>query len=88
MSVTPSGHIEELPGGSFRVAVYLGTDPVTRKRMSLRETVKGTTEAQITLAGLPAKAQAGKEPEACPTVASSIPRSRAPCRNADLRGSS
>jgi hypothetical protein len=87
MSVTPSGHIEELPGGSFRVAVYLGTDPVTRKRMSLRETVKGTTEAQITLARLPAKAQAGKNRKpARPLPAAS--RSRAPCRNADLRGSS
>lgn len=68
MSVTPSGHIGELPGGSFRVAVYLGAAQITRKRMYFRETVKGTTEAQITLGRLPAKAQAGKEPEAGPTV--------------------
>jgi integrase len=68
MSVTPSGHIEELPSGSFRVAVYVGTDPITRKRVYLRETVKGSTEAQITLGRLLAKAQAGKEPESGATV--------------------
>lgn len=35
------GRIEER-GASLRVSVYAGTDPVTGKRVYLRETVKGT----------------------------------------------
>lgn len=38
------GRIEER-GGSLRVIVYAGTDPVTGKRAYLRETVKGTDKA-------------------------------------------
>ena len=26
------GHIEQLPSGSFRVSVYAGTDPLTRRK--------------------------------------------------------
>jgi integrase len=38
------GRIEER-GGSLRVVVYAGTDPVTRRRVYLRESVKGTDKA-------------------------------------------
>ncbi|MFD1044291.1 hypothetical protein ACFQ1S_01110 [Kibdelosporangium lantanae] len=38
------GRIEER-GGSLRVVVYAGLDPVTRKRVYLRETVAGTDKA-------------------------------------------
>src|ERR1700753_559223 len=57
MSVTPSGHIEELPSGSFRVNVYVGTDPITRKRVYLRETAKDPVQAQIVLGRLLQRAQ-------------------------------
>src|SRR6516225_8548617 len=68
MSVTPSGHIEELPSGSYRVAVYVGSDPITRKRQYLRETARDSVQAQIVLGKLLARAQAGKEPESGATV--------------------
>jgi integrase len=68
MSVTPSGHIEELPSGSYRVAVYVGRDPITRKRVYLRETAKDSAQAQIVLGKLLQRAQAGKEPESGATV--------------------
>jgi integrase len=68
MSVTPSGHIEELPSGSYRVAVYVGIDPITRKRVYLRETAKDSVQAQIVLGKLLQRAQAGKEPESGATV--------------------
>ncbi|MGW0893297.1 tyrosine-type recombinase/integrase [Saccharopolyspora sp. NPDC002578] len=38
------GRIEERATG-FRVVVYAGVDPVTGKRVYLRETIKGTTDA-------------------------------------------
>jgi integrase len=68
MSVTPSGHIEELPSGSFRVHVYVGIDPITRKRVYLRETAKDSVQAQIVLGKLLERAQAGKEPESGATI--------------------
>jgi integrase len=68
MNVTPSGHIEELPSGSFRVHVYVGTDPITRRRVYLRETAKDLTKAQIALGKLLEQALAGKEPESGATV--------------------
>jgi integrase len=68
MNVTPSGHIEQLPSGSFRVHVYTGTDPITRRRVYLRETAKDLTKAQIALGKLLEHALAGKEPESGATV--------------------
>jgi integrase len=68
MGTTPSGHIEELPSGSFRVHVYVGIDPITRKRVYLKETAKDFVAAQITLGKLLERAQAGKKPEAGATV--------------------
>ncbi|MFR9730044.1 hypothetical protein ACL03H_12515 [Saccharopolyspora sp. MS10] len=38
------GRIEERATG-FRVVVYAGVDPVTGKRVYLRETIKGTNDA-------------------------------------------
>jgi integrase len=64
----PSGHIAQLPSGSYRVEVNLGTDPITRRRIRLRETCKDLVAAQITLGKLLAQAQAGKEPESGATV--------------------
>src|SRR6516165_7824520 len=52
MAATPSGHIEQLPSGSFRVHVYGGIDPITRKRIYFRKTAKTLTQAQIELGKL------------------------------------
>jgi hypothetical protein len=69
MAATPSGHIEQLPSGSFRVHVYGGIDPITRKRIYFRKTAKTLTQAQIDLGKLLEQAQAGKQPESGATVA-------------------
>ena len=34
------GYIEQLPSGSFRVSVYVGTDPLTRRAIRLKATAK------------------------------------------------
>jgi integrase len=69
---TSSGHVEQLPSGSFRVHVYVGIDQITRKRIYLRDTAKTMTDAQIALGKLLEQAQAGKEPESGATVAQLI----------------
>jgi hypothetical protein len=46
------GHIEQLPSGSFRVSVYAGTDPLTRRPIRLKSTVKTEQQAQIKLGEL------------------------------------
>jgi hypothetical protein len=49
-----------LPSGSYRVAVYVGRDPITRKRLYLRETAMDSAQAQIVLGRLLERAQVGK----------------------------
>jgi hypothetical protein len=49
MADTPRGHIERLPSGSFRVDVYGGTDPLTKRRIRFRKTCKDEVTAQIQL---------------------------------------
>ena len=48
MADTPSGHIERLSSGSFRVDVYGGIDPITKQRIRFRQTCK--TEVAVQLA--------------------------------------
>jgi integrase len=50
------GHIERLPSGPFRVAVFAGYDPVTRRRQYFKSTVKTEAQAQIELGRLLEKA--------------------------------
>lgn len=69
MKVTPGGHIQQLPSGSYRVAVYVGRDPITRRQVYLRATAKDPVQAQITLGKLLEQSQAGKDPESDATVA-------------------
>jgi hypothetical protein len=45
------GHIEQLPSGSFRVHVYAGTDPLTRRPIRLKVTVGTEQQAHIELGG-------------------------------------
>ena len=45
MARGPSGHLEQLPSGGFRVDVYAGTDPLTGRRLRYRRTVKTEQQA-------------------------------------------
>jgi len=74
MAVTPTGHIEQLPSGSYRAEVYGGTDPITRRRIRLRKTAKTLPAAQVELGRLIALASAGRRPESARTVAELMDR--------------
>ncbi len=63
------GHIEQLPSGSFRVSVYAGTDPLTRREIRLKSTVKTEQQAQIELGRLLKEASEGRTPESGATMA-------------------
>ena len=62
------GHIEQLPSGSFRVSVYAGTDPLTRRAIRLKSTVRTEQEAHIELGRLLKEASEGRTPESDATV--------------------
>jgi integrase len=63
------GHIEQLPSGSFRISVYVGTDPLTRRAIRLKATAKTEQQAQIELGRLLKEASEGRTPESHATVA-------------------
>jgi integrase/DNA-binding transcriptional regulator YhcF (GntR family) len=63
------GHIEQLPSGSFRVSVYAGMDPLTRRAIRLKTTVKTEQQARIELGRLLKDASEGRAPESGATVA-------------------
>jgi integrase len=69
MTREPTGHIEQLPSGSYRVSVYAGTDPLTKRPIRLRATAKGDTQAKIELGKLLEKARDGRSPETGVTMA-------------------
>ncbi len=69
MAGTPSGHIEQLPSGSWRAKVYGGTDPLTGREIRFRRTCKTERAAQIELGKLLAMARAGRQPDSDVTVA-------------------
>ena len=62
MARAGSGHIEQLPSGSYRVHVYAGTDPLTGRELRHRETAKTMDQAQIVLGRLLEDAAAGRRP--------------------------
>jgi integrase len=62
MARAGSGHIEQLPSGSYRVHVYAGTDPLTGRELRHRETAKTMEQAQIVLGRLLEDAAAGRRP--------------------------
>jgi integrase len=66
---SPSGHIEQLPSGSWRAKVYAGKDPLTGREIRFRKTRKTEVEAQIALGKLLALARAGRQPDSDVTVA-------------------
>ncbi len=63
------GYIEQLPSGSFRVSVYAGTDPLTRRALRLKATAKTEQQAQIELGRLLKEASEGRTPESNATMA-------------------
>jgi integrase len=63
------GHIEQLPSGSFRVSVYAGMDPLTRRAIRLKSTVKTEQQAHIELGRLLKEASEGRTHESGVTVA-------------------
>ena len=63
------GYIEQLPSGSFRVTVYVGTDPLTRRAIRLKATAKTEQQARIELGRLLKEASEGRTPESAATVA-------------------
>src|SRR5271169_2611884 len=69
MQRVAKGHIEQLPSGSFRVSVYAGTDPLTRRAIRLKTTVKTEQQARIELGRLLKEASEGRTPESDATVA-------------------
>jgi hypothetical protein len=69
MAGISSGHIEQLPSGSWRAKVYAGTGPLTGREIRLRKTCKTERAAQIELGKLLEQAAAGRQPDADVTVA-------------------
>ncbi len=69
MPIVAKGHIEQLPSGSFRVSVYAGTDPLTRRAIRLKSTVRTEQQARIELGRLLKEASEGRTPESGATVA-------------------
>ena len=63
------GHVEQLPSGSFRTAVYAGVDPLTRRPVYLTATARTEKQAQVELGKLLGKASDGRRPESDATVA-------------------
>ena len=63
------GYIEQLPSGSFRVTVYVGTDPLTGRAIRLKATAKTEQQARIELGRLLKDASEGLTPESAATVA-------------------
>jgi integrase len=74
MATVAKGHIERLPSGSFRVRVYAGTDPVTRREIRLKQTVKDETAAAAALGELLKKAQAQRFPDQSATLGTLLDR--------------
>ena len=63
------GYIEQLPSGSIRVSVYVGTDPLTRRAIRLKATAKTEQQARIDIGRLRKEASEGRTPESAATVA-------------------
>jgi integrase len=74
MGRAASGHVEQRPGGSFRVEVHAGTDPLTGRRLRFRRRVKTGKQAQIVLGRLFEQATAGQQPDSGVTVAELLAR--------------
>jgi integrase len=72
------GRIEELPSGSLRVSVYAGVDPLTKRRIYLKETVpdgpKAYVEAERVLTRLLNQVDEKRHPRTSSTVGQLLDR--------------
>ena len=73
MASTRPGHIERLPSGSYRVIVYTGTDPLTRRGLRFPPKGEDGEQAQIFLGKLLEQVAGGRQPDIGVTVAE-LPR--------------
>ena len=80
MAPDRTGHIEQLPSGSYRVQVYAGTDPLTGREIRFRKTRKTEREAQIELGKLLAQPAMGRQPDSDVTVAQLLDQYVSDCR--------
>jgi len=78
--------MEQLPSGSFRVSVYVGTDPLTRRQSRRKATAKTEQQAHIELGRLLKEAAEGRTPESAATVAKLLDESAAIAPWTCLRG--
>jgi len=69
-----SGHLEQLPSGSYRVSVYAGTDPLTGRELRFRQTAKTEDGAKILLGRLLEQAATGARPSSDVKVAEVLTR--------------
>ena len=66
------GYIEQLPSGSWRAVVYVGTDPLTGDDVRLRETRPTRSDAERALTGLLRQVDERKIPKSAITVAAAV----------------
>jgi integrase len=66
------GHIEQLPSGSFRVRVYGGIDPLTKRRRNILETAPTYELAEKALTRLQGQVDEDKHPKSNITVRQAI----------------
>src|SRR5215217_8691176 len=66
------GYIEPLPSGSFRAVVFVGIDPLTRRRRYIRETRKTRPEAEKELTRLQRDVDLNRQAKSAITVAEAI----------------
>jgi hypothetical protein len=64
-----AGHVERLPGGSWRVKVVRRGHPLMGREILVSQTCKTEQAAQIELGKLLAQAAAGRQPDSAVTVA-------------------
>lgn len=72
------GRIEVLPSGSLRVVVFVGRDPLTKRRLYLRELIPpeptAETDAEKTLRRMVVELDEQRSPRTAATVAQLLAR--------------
>jgi integrase len=68
----PRGHIEERPNGTFRAIVNAGTDPLTGRRRTLKETAQTWDAAKKALTRLQNQVDEKRHPRSAITVAQAV----------------
>src|SRR4051794_21791101 len=69
-----SGHVERLPSGRYRVAVYAGKDPITGRKVYLKETHGTEDEANKARERLLVQVEAEQIPDRAATVSALMTR--------------